>query len=56
MTTTIKCELAGQSKTVVPKVQIESDDMSGEEILQKLNELYSKAETIAVTYAMNRMK
>ena len=55
MTTTIRVEFNGQSKTVVPSVKIESDELDGEEILQKADILYAKAEKIAINYAMARM-
>lgn len=54
MSTKIKVEFAGQSKTVVPKIQIESDEMSDEDILAKAESLYARAEESALTFAKNR--
>jgi hypothetical protein len=55
MTTTIKITLAAQSKAVVPSVTVESDELSQEQITEKVTQLFGKMEDIAVSYAMRRI-
>ena len=43
MTTTIKVAFREQSKAVTAETTIESDDMTGEEVLTKSKELFDKA-------------
>ena len=54
MTTTIKLELAAQSRSVVPKVQIVSDELTEEEIVKRVTNLFDTMENIAMNYATKR--
>jgi len=54
MVTTLKIELAAQSKNVVPKVQIISDELSEDDIMNKVDNLFGKMEEIAMRYATRR--
>jgi hypothetical protein len=54
MTTTIKIELASQSKSVVPKVQVVSDDLTEDEIVEKVKNLFARMEDIAIPFALRR--
>jgi len=55
MTTTIKVELAAQSKAVVPKVQIVSDDLEEKEIVKRVTALFDTMEGLAMSFARKRV-
>lgn len=55
MTTTIKVELAAQSKAVVPKVQIVSDDLSEKDIIAKVTTIFETMEGLAMNFARKRV-
>lgn len=52
---TIKAGLQGQSKSCVANAQIESDELTEEQIIEKLNALYAKLDSIATSYAMRKI-
>ena len=51
MTTKTKVEFTEQSKCVVARVHIESDDLTQDEVLEKTKELFEKAQIISSAYS-----
>jgi hypothetical protein len=56
MATKVRVKFGAQSKTVVPEVMIESDELSDDEVLDRTEKLFAKAEDKAFSFAMDRAK